>query len=229
MTHNQINYWNFRESERHNKVSEQEQIRHNKVGEGIDLSKVEESVRHNKATEGIDLGRLNETVRHNKVTESQTDVDLGIKRDSLSETIRHNLVGESISRGQLSAQLQNIAELARHNREQEAISWTATNAQAALNDSSTALNTIDADWRAVLNNSKNILNTSQYEKISQEISNLETQRQLLETQIKNGELNAAYKSYDEFLKGAELIIKNIDALIPGQEVNYYGRTEEITE
>lgn len=82
MTHNQIEYQNYKENVRHNKSAEEETNRHNVAGEV-------ETKRHNIANE-------TETNRHNVVVESQG-------WETVRETQRHNIQSEQIGMMQASA------------------------------------------------------------------------------------------------------------------------------
>lgn len=82
MTHNQIDFQNYKETVRHNLASEQETSRHNLAYEG-------ETNRHNVATEG-------ETNRHNLVSEEQSYQQIAINDASQREQARHNLEMENI-------------------------------------------------------------------------------------------------------------------------------------
>lgn len=95
MTHNQIDFQNYKETVRHNLASEQETSRHNTVYEN-------ETQRHNIATEG-------EVNRHNLVSEEQEDAQIAINDASQREQARHNVEMENIgyvnaSAGMLQAQ-----------------------------------------------------------------------------------------------------------------------------
>lgn len=86
----QVQYWNYMETQRHNKATEaqakaelQETNRSNLVREGISKGTLDESVRHNQATEQISWSNLEETKRHNKAQE-----DIGFS--NVNETVRHN-------------------------------------------------------------------------------------------------------------------------------------------
>nr|AVD54033.1 ORF1 [Macaque picobirnavirus 6] len=80
MTGNQIQYQRNVETERHNRVTEEEQKRSN-------LANERETYRHNYATEVLGTNTLSETKRHNLATESN-------QLNSLLETTRHNKVME---------------------------------------------------------------------------------------------------------------------------------------
>lgn len=76
----QVQYWSYKENQRHNLATETQAInelaettRHNKVYEA-------ESHRHNVATENISLWDLNEKVRHNLETEKIQNQEVDIHR-----------------------------------------------------------------------------------------------------------------------------------------------------
>lgn len=92
----QVQYWNYMETQRHNKATEsqakaelQETNRSNLVREGISKGTLDESVRHNKATEQISWDSLDETRRHNKAQE-----EIGFA--NVNETVRHNKEYETL-------------------------------------------------------------------------------------------------------------------------------------
>lgn len=223
MTQNQINYWKLQEDSRHNQASETETNRHNVQQEGIDLSALAETSRHNRAgeaetqrhnvaaegetarhnrsTEGIDLGRLTETARHNVASEN---IDLG----QLSESSRHNQAAEALSRYQNQTNRLAQAEEARHNTVSETNqSYNAVsdriraNADAALKEVQTQLASIDTDWRA-LQNAENVrLTHAQIDRFDQQNDEIEQKIELMQSQIQNNDLDAAWRTYDELLKG----------------------------
>lgn len=71
MTHNQIDFWNYKENARHNLATEAELSRHNQSVEG-------------------------ETNRHNVVTESNDTRQVAVNEATVAETSRHNYVMEDI-------------------------------------------------------------------------------------------------------------------------------------
>nr|AVX53526.1 putative ORF1 [Marmot picobirnavirus] len=205
MTQNQINYWKLQEDTRHNLAGEAETSRHNQKQEGIDISNLAETSRHNVVSEQ-ELGRHNrvaegETVRHNRAQE-------GIDLSRLGETVRHNQAVEGTTRyanvtGRLSQQ-----EDARHNRVSESNqSYSAvserirSNADAALKEAQQRLADIDADWRAVQNAENLRMTASQTQHYQQQNDEITQKIELMRTQITNGDLDAAWRTYDEVLKG----------------------------
>lgn len=64
------NWFNARESARHNRAQEQETTRHNVAQESIGFATLNESARHNRAQENLTSQQIMETRRHNQRTES---------------------------------------------------------------------------------------------------------------------------------------------------------------
>lgn len=93
MTHNQIEYANYRESKRHNLAGEAENQRHNVVTEY-------ETARHDVETENLGWANLKETTRHDVAEETEIHryhtATEAIERSKVAETSRHNKVTESI-------------------------------------------------------------------------------------------------------------------------------------
>lgn len=130
MTSNQINYLMLQETKRHNVTTETETGRHNVVTEDVMEKQYQEQVRHNKATEEIDLFKasvqqqtLDETKRANLVREDQL-------QQQIDETVRHNFGTENL-------QLRSIVETERNNQVMNAIGML--NAQAAQTNASANL------------------------------------------------------------------------------------------
>lgn len=122
VTHNQIDYWKYKEEERHNLATEEdtdiqnrETNRHNVATENFNLMNLAEGKRHNLATE-VELNRHNiqteqETNRHNVSTEQ-------LGRDELNEAVRHNKSTESIGYA-------TLAETKRSNLAREVLTSNA--------------------------------------------------------------------------------------------------------
>lgn len=106
MTHNQIAYWNYVESQRANKAKEFETARSNRAQEALLAQQQGETYRHNLANE-------RETYRHNVAGEN---VSLASQR----ETLRHNLAGEALTS-------QANSETQRSNRARESIQQAGQN------------------------------------------------------------------------------------------------------
>lgn len=128
MTHNQIEYWKLKETERSNKVNESENKRHNQSVEGEtqrhNIAQEGETNRHNLTTELIDMNKFYEQARSNRANEDIARERNSIARDTLSETIRSNKQRESL--GWLS-----YNEDVRHNKATEANSVYNTTANTA--------------------------------------------------------------------------------------------------
>lgn len=183
MTHNQIEYWKYREGNRHNIVTENETRRHNVVGENIDLGKLNESIRHNKATESIgwdqnaiERGKLSETQRHNQATEYQGLRDLDIKSASQAEQVRHNQASERLTGTDLNIKAENVQETQRHNVASEGIESsraesyaTQAESQAEVNRANKALTDVQTTWAGLLNSGQLDLTQSQIEEIDARI------------------------------------------------------------
>lgn len=107
MTTTQVQYWNYKEGQRHNVVTEKETNRHNKVTENLTVKDLQiktynakEQKRHNIATENLTARDIDEKIRHNKTSEELT-------ANQIDEMIRHNMAQEQ--------------EASRHNQAQEAL------------------------------------------------------------------------------------------------------------
>lgn len=108
MTRNQIEYWNLRETSKHNRRTERETSKHNRAteaedkrshlaGEAQNRSNLAETGRHNRAQENIDISKLRESSRHNIATEGLTGVDLNIRQQVADEQERANKAKEEIA------------------------------------------------------------------------------------------------------------------------------------
>lgn len=124
MTHNQIAYWNYVESQRANKAKEFETARSNRAQEALlarqhdetyrhNVANEQETFRHNVAGENVSLANQRETLRHNLAGEALTS-------QVNSEIRRHNLAGEVLTS-------QANREISRSNRAQESIKWAQQN------------------------------------------------------------------------------------------------------
>lgn len=89
MTHNQIAYWNYVESQRANKAKEFETARSNRAQEALLSRQHDETFRHNLANEGLQARQNDETRRHNLIGEALTS-------QVNSETARANRAQESL-------------------------------------------------------------------------------------------------------------------------------------
>ena len=103
----QVQYWNYKESQRHNAVAEKQQDfimregqRHNLIAERQNQESIDESKRHNQAYEAMQKDALRETIRHNKAGES-------LSWSNFNETVRHNVETESTQKVQAQASKQS--------------------------------------------------------------------------------------------------------------------------
>lgn len=172
MTRNQIEYWNYRETGRHNVATENETNRHNVVTEN-------ETERHNRAGENIDISKLAETKRHNLVTEGQ-NVDISMA--NLAETMRHNMSQEDLQRSNLSIDAAKLNESVRHNTTSEGIDALIARSQAQLNATIAQLNSVRADWEPYMNQSNANVNLAKIEQMHKEL-------ELLDTEIQHNKLS----------------------------------------
>lgn len=208
MTHNQINYWNLQESKRHNVVTETETNRHNVATENIDLGRLQETTRHNLATEG-------ETNRHNVRTEGQTDVNLGLQQGTLSEVQRHNLASEQLGYGNLNLGYGQLTEQQRHNVSTESIQKFQAVSQDELNKARSQLLQTQNDWEALQQSANVTLTEAKVRQINKLNDEVDSQIKQIEWNIKKGQIDAAFKVYEEMLKGLDSLSGAVDALIPG--------------
>lgn len=215
MTHNQINYWNLKETNRHNVVTENETGRHNRATESIDLGKLNESIRHNKRTEGqtdvsldIEAGKLNESIRHNQATE-------GLKGVELSEINRHNVATENLQGSDLNIKSDTLQETNRHNIAQESIDRSRTEAQNALDSAKKEYQDIVNTWEGLQRSVNVELSSTQKDQARIMINKINTEINRLQQQID-------WNNYDKAIEGINTLnnllrtgSSYIDALIPG--------------
>lgn len=135
-TGNQIEYLKFRETQRNNVVT------------------AEEQGRHNKATEGLEAGKLRETERHQREMERQGDQKLSndyeLGKGNLIELGRHNVVTEGIAN-------LNLQETARANKAKEKNQRYATNKSY-----SSSIKSSQISARASKSNAKTAASASKY-------------------------------------------------------------------
>jgi hypothetical protein len=101
------------EAIRHNKAYEQETQRHNVESENINWFNAQENQRHNIEGEAIGWFNAREQQRHNLVWEDQG-------QQTINETVRHNKANEGIGWANVSLGYANLAETRRHNTKTEA-------------------------------------------------------------------------------------------------------------
>lgn len=92
MTHNQIEYANVAEQQRHHRQDEL-----------TNINTLAESKRHNVQTERLGYGTLAESTRHNKQSEAIGFGNIGLGYASLAESQRHNIAVEGYQREQAHA------------------------------------------------------------------------------------------------------------------------------
>lgn len=111
LTTTQVQYWTYKEGQRHNIVNEREAKRHNVASENLEKQNIKirnysakEAKRHNLATEGLTARDIDEKTRHNKASESLSASEINIKQQEvnvrqqqLSEITRHNLASEKLA------------------------------------------------------------------------------------------------------------------------------------
>ncbi len=214
MTHNQIEYANYKESKRHNIAGETELNRHNVVTEY-------ETARHNVETENIGWANLSETKRHNQADEVETHryhtANESIERSKLSETTRHNKVSEQID----SYRAANEIAIGYQNA-----STNAYNAQT--NRGNMRINEYNANT-----NRKSALAKAHYEQMNAETARFEAlQKQksvsideykarlekvktvvnkaLTDSTIDKNKAETSLKKYEKYLREAELLVKKKD-------------------
>lgn len=163
MLQTQVNYWNLKELERHNRAMEDfnmgslnENIRHNVATEKVAQGNLDESVRHNLVNEQFNWSSLAETSRHNIAFETETN------RHNVateSETVRHNVATEQ--------------ETSRHNRSEEGVQWFNANTQRYAAESTARYQAVMGS-AALTNAATNQLNA----KINQQNANTNALRNL---------------------------------------------------
>lgn len=127
MTKNQIDYLNFKESQRHNIMSENELGRHNLADEANVRLRTErehergmktlgETVRHNVINES-------ETARHNKAQEQLTRTGQQLQSEQIQATrdiaVMNNRTNREIASNQVALGYANLGETKFHNRQNE--------------------------------------------------------------------------------------------------------------
>lgn len=226
MTRNQIEYWNMKETGRHNIVTEKETGRHNVATE-------KETNRHNLVQENIDLGHLNESIRHNKATETetnrhnlrtegQTDVSLGleagklhVEEGKLQETIRHNQASETLSNRDLNIKSEALGETERHNYMTETIDYSRVSAQNALDELRAQAQQVENEWASVQKTQQYTLTEAQKKQINQQISESNARIADLENQMNNRNYNTVINGVNAVGGLVRSAASMVDALIPG--------------
>lgn len=109
-------------------LSHQENVRSNKMKEGLTFQTLSETIRTNKVNEGIRQGTLDESVRSNKAKES-------ISWSNLAENTRHNVVSENLG-------FSTLSETQRANQARESENTRSNKASEANYRYSTDLNVL---------------------------------------------------------------------------------------
>jgi len=78
----QVAWLNYKETQRHDLVTEKETAKHNRTTERLGFMSLDEEIRHNKAQEQYWQDTLVEQSRHNRVTESQGWTNIDISREN---------------------------------------------------------------------------------------------------------------------------------------------------
>jgi hypothetical protein len=132
MTHNQIEWWKLKETQRHNVVTEgisqntlNESIRHNVQTEVQARNELLEQARHNQVSEAIGWGNLAETTRHNRESERLTwevavlDSNTRISVANIGAAATRDAAAINASATRYSAMLSNEAQHYAANKQQE--------------------------------------------------------------------------------------------------------------
>lgn len=238
MTKNQIDYWRYREDQRHNQASEKEENRSNLAKEGENYrhntSTEKETHRHNVATEGIDISKLNETQRHNKETEALGKGNLQLGRDTLNESRRHNVATESeANRHNVATEgisIGNLNESIRHNMAAESLGYgnlslgqdtlSETNrhnvVSEGISSSATEANNTLAYARARLSdterNWKVVLNDQQTDINAATLDKIEAEISKLQNDVEVSREKVTQGYVDQLIKSIELLNKQILSL-----------------
>lgn len=127
MTANNINYWGYRENQR-----------------------------HNLAMEDYYKGSLSETKRHNQATEATANENVKVAWANnqlgwrqLDETVRHNKANESIGWANVDLGWANVNELKRHNMASESAQLLSISNQYSLGLQKQALANKEFEWQQI--------------------------------------------------------------------------------
>lgn len=218
MTHNQIEYANYKESKRHNIAGETELNRHNVVTEY-------ETARHNVETENIGWANLAETKRHNQADETETHryhtASEAIEKSKLSETTRHNKVVEQIDSyrtvNEVAIGYQNASTNA-YNAQTNAYNAQTNRGNMRINEFNAYTNRKSALAKAHYDNMN--AETARFEALQKQKSvsieeyksrlekvKTEINKALTDSTIDKNKAEASLTRYQKYLKEAELLIK----------------------
>lgn len=199
MTRNQIEYWNMKESGRHNVATEGE------------------TERHNRATEGIDISKLTESQRHNLETERQGSIDVATRRMSQQEAVRHNIVSEGQGAVDLNIKAGQLAETQRHNTATEAYQGTQAYSQSRLNNATADLRSIETDWADLQHATDLAVSQSTQREIDAKIRQVNANIEKLNSETQQGQQNVDYRLYNEILRGVDSLSQMIRAIKGGKK------------
>lgn len=127
MTANNINFWGYKETQRHNLAMED-----------YYQGSLEESKRHNLATEANAAEQVKVAWANNQ---------LGWKQ--LDETVRHNKANESLGWANVSLGWANVNELKRHNMASEANQLLSIKVQQSLGQQKQDLANKQFEWQQI--------------------------------------------------------------------------------
>lgn len=207
MTRNQIDFWNMKEAGRHNKSTETEVARHNKVSEAVDIGDLSERTRHNKMSEAVDVGNLRELSRHNLATERVADRNTIISKFNAAENARHNKASEALTGTDLNIRAGTLQESIRHNVASEGIQQQQADTAALIGVADAALKDAQTLWTKIKGSSDLELTDAQIRKIDQEIAKMQNDIRMGKVDRVIDAINAAGNAVGT---GAKLL----DALIP---------------
>lgn len=201
MTKNQIDYWNMRETGRHNVATEKETNRHNLMTEKVDLGKLGEQQRHNVESENIERGKLDlghlqlgETYRHNTIAEQlegQKVTEQGrhnlaaeeAENKRIVESVRHNQSTESLTGYDLNLQQAKAQEVQRHNLATEEVEATKAEAQYAINMANADLINLQKEWESLKQSADLELTQTQIKELDERINKYSTEIAKLNSDI----------------------------------------------
>lgn len=219
MTHNQIEYANYKESKRHNIAGEAETQRHNVVTEY-------EVARHNVETERLGWANLNEETRHHIADETETHryhtASEAVERNRLAEVQRHNKVTESIDSYRTLNEVQIGYQNASSNRIKALSDYenSKTNrGNMRINEKNAKTNEFAAQNKAYvdrINSSINAFNAKTNDKrvsIEQAKAHIDgikllVDKALAKNTIKKTNSDIKLRKYELMIKQAEADIKN---------------------
>lgn len=202
MTHNQIDFQNYKETVRHNLVSEQETGRHNVAYEA-------ETQRHNLATEG-------ETNRHNIVSEQQESQQIAINDAQQREQVRHNTEMENIGYyNAASGALQASASLSQAGASWEQARVARTNASINQQNADTKKFEANTGRLSQQETSRNNLRQNKIErsKVRNDIRETESKIKVNRSQSFSNYVNSITGGYRNVQQGNSSLINAVSNMI----------------